>query len=181
MRLTDAIRNDYFEWLSDFVQSNSASESISYRRLLMELHHIDFRYLVPLDENRADDGISLRYRYALQSGCEDYIDCLDGPCSVLEMILALAIRCEEDIMDDPRYGDRTSQWFWQMIRNLGLYGMTDDRFDEYVVRDSIERFLDREYEPDGKGGLFRIINCKHDLRDVEIWYQLNWYLDNIAT
>ena len=104
---------------------------------------------------------------------------LDGPCSVFEMMVALAQRCEA-VMDDPKIGDRTGQWFWGMIASLGLNGMSDNHYDEKYVKDVINRFLDREYEPNGKGGLFTIRNCEHDLRDVEIWYQLCWYLDTIS-
>ena len=52
-------------------------------------------------------------------------------------------------------------------------------FDAEFVDDVIARFLNREYEPDGKGGLFTIKNCNHDLRTVEIWRQLSWYLGSI--
>ena len=174
MRIEEFVNNDYFEWLYNLVHG------IHYRRLLIELHSIEFRYSIRMDANRADDGVRLRYRYATQKGCEEYVDYLNGPCSVLEMMVALAIRCEEDIMDDPSYGDRTGQWFWHMIVNLGLGSMTDDRFDKRYVRERIDIFLDREYEPNGKGGLVTIKNCKHDLRTVEIWYQLNLYLDSIV-
>lgn len=174
MRIEEFVNNDYFEWLYNLVHG------IQYRRLLIELHSIEFRYSIRMDENRADDGIRLRYRYAMQKGHEEYVDYLNGPCSVLEMMVALAIRCEEDIMDDPSYGDRTGQWFWHMIVNLGLGSMTDDRFDKRYVRERIDIFLNREYEPNGKGGLVTIKNCKHDLRTVEIWYQLNLYLDSIV-
>jgi hypothetical protein len=96
------------------------------------------------------------------------------------MIIALAIRCEETYMDDASIGDRTGQWFWGMIRNLGLGSMVDSRFDKLYVEEVVRRFLDREYEADGTGGLFTIKNCDADLRDVEIWYQLCWYLDTIT-
>ena len=66
-----------------------------------------------------------------------------------------------------------------MISNLELSEMDDDAFDEDYVINVIERLLDREYERDGKGGLFRIEHCKYDLREVEIWYQANWYLNNV--
>lgn len=83
-------------------------------------------------------------------------------------------------MDDPNIGDRTSQWFWIMVRNLGLGGMNDSYFDEDYITDVITRFLNRDYEPNGRGGLFYIKNCEVDLRRVEIWYQLNWFLDSIV-
>jgi hypothetical protein len=107
------------------------------------------------------------------------MDVLDRPCTVLEMMIALALRCEEDTMDDPLMGDRTGQWFWRMIVSLGLGAAVDGRFNPKPINAIIERFLNREYEPNGKGGLFTIKNCEYDLRTVEIWIQLCWYLDSI--
>ena len=180
MKIDDIIRREYFEWLSNMVYSRGGPESISYDRLLMELHSIDFRYFIHGDANRADDGISLRYRFTIHSGYDGDYEYLDGPCSVLEMMIALAIRCEEDIMDDPLYGNRTGQWFWQMIVSLGLGSMTDRNFDRDYVRDRIDIFLERDYEPNGEGGLFTVRDCEYDMREVEIWYQMNWYLDHIV-
>lgn len=181
MTTEDGINNSYFEWMSDIVCEDRYSVQISYRKLLMSLHSIVFRYSMSRDANRADDGIDLRYRFAYEhpdiKNAELY---LKGPCSVLEMMVALAIRCEESIMDDPSIGDRTSQWFWIMVSNLGLNSMTDSKFDKQYVKRIISRFLNREYDPDGTGGLFIIKDCQQDLRTVEIWYQLCWYLDRIV-
>lgn len=171
------LNNEYFAWLYQLVCGNRYSNHISYKSLLTYLYDTDFRYSILRDENRAEDGLELRHRFEYEY---DYYPDVNGPCSVLEMIVALAIRCEETIMDDPHIGNRTSQWFWVMITNLGLGSMNDSRFDGRVVKDIIERFLDREYEPDGSGGLFKIQDCEYDLRDVEIWHQLCWYLDSIT-
>lgn len=168
--------NDYFEWLYNLVCENRYAKAISYRKLLMYLHDTEFTYQIPKDRNRAEDGIELRYKFAGANG-HRY---LKGPCSVLEMMVALAIRCEEDIMDDPNIGDRTRQWFWGMIVNLGLGSMLDAEFDESFVEETVTRFLNRDYEPSGRGGLFTVRHCDRDLRDVEIWYQLCWYLDSIT-
>lgn len=180
----DIIANDYFEWLRSIVCANRYDKQISYVYLLERLHSINFRYSIPRDHNRAEDGINMRYRFAVDTGYRDcpnlITDYLDGPCSVLEMMVALAIRCEETIMDDPDVGDRTTEWFWSMITNLGLGFMTDSKYDRQYVDFTVARFLDRAYEPDGKGGLFTIRNCDRDLRTVEIWYQLCWYLDSIT-
>lgn len=163
----------------DLVSRGRYSEDISYRKLLMHLHRTVFTYSIPLDRNRAANGEHLRYRFALNHHVdEEYLDI--GPCTVLEMMLALAIRCEEEIMDDPDVGDRTAQWFWNMITNLGLGGVTDDNYDRRDVDDILTTFLNRDYDPDGRGGLFRIRNCKYDLRQVEIWVQMSWYLNTIV-
>lgn len=173
--------NDYFVWLYDLVCGTRFAKSISYRKLLMHLHDTEFRWSIPKDQNRAADGKDLRYRFAYDYSSPAAVETyLDGPCSVLEMMVALAIRCEEHIMDDPQIGDRTGQWFWGMMVNLGLGSMFDSMYDRKYVDEVLQRFLDRNYEPNGRGGLFTIRNCEYDMRDVEIWYQLNFYLNSIT-
>ena len=176
----DLIQNEYFEWIFDLVCGKRYAKNVSYRKLLMHLHNTEFIYFIPKDANRAEDGLDLRYRFTLVVDNNDALEYLDGPCSVLEMMAALAIRCEENIMDDPNVGDRTSQWFWGMVVNLGLGSMTDDMFDREIVDYILDKFLNREYEPNGEGGLFTIRDCEKDLRKFEIWYQLCWYLDSIV-
>lgn len=178
------LNSEYFNWMCQLVcDERRYSRRLSYRKLLSFLNSVDFNYTIDMDGNREEDGIDLRYRFGYENSYESsmitaFLD--DQPCSVLEMMIALAIRCEEHIMDDPDVGDRTGQWFWNMIVNLGLGSMTDDKFDECYVERVIDRFLNREYERDGEGGLFTVKHCKHDLRTVEIWYQMCWYLDEIV-
>ena len=180
MNIRDNLNNDYFEWMSDVVCGKRYSKQISYRKLLERLHSTEFIFSISKDKNRAKDGVDLRYRFVRNIGQEDLLDYLDGPCSVLEMMVALSLRMEESIMSDPATGDRTGQWFWGMIVNLGLGSMSDSRFDRGYVDDVIDRFLYRDYEPNGKGGLFTVRHSRCDLRTVEIWYQMCWYLDDIA-
>jgi hypothetical protein len=104
---------------------------------------------------------------------------LTGPCSVLEMLIALAIRCE-DLTDDPGLGDRTAQWFWEMITTMGLSTMHDSNYNEWLVNDVVTRFLNREYDPDGRGGLFRVRNWDRDMRTAEIWHQLMAYINSMG-
>lgn len=170
--------------MCDIVSRDRIIPEISVRKLLMFLHDTEFTYTILKDENRYNDGLELRYRFALENGYEfksdEILAILDGTCSVLEMMVALSLRMEETIMDNPDYGNRTGQWFWQMIANMGLSGQQNATFDEEYVRERVQRFLDRKYEKNGKGGLFTVRNTTADLRDVEIWYQMNWYLDTIT-
>lgn len=83
-------------------------------------------------------------------------------------------------MDDPNIGNRTGQWFWEMIVNLGLGAMTDSRFNKKFVDETINKFLNRDYDPDGKGGLFTIRDCDRDVRDLDIQHQLCRYLNSIT-
>lgn len=172
----------YFEWMYHLVVDNRYSKRLSYRRLLTNLHRVPFTYTIAMDGNRAADGIDLRYRFGRENDVSDveiatYLD--NRPCSVLEMMLALAIRCEEHIMEDSDFGDRTGQWFWNMIISLGLGSMTDEHFDIQYFKDVIDRFLNRKYMRDGRGGLFTVEHTRKDMRNIEIWYQMCMYLDSI--
>lgn len=170
------VRGLYFSWLCHQVDAKDYEELLNY------LHSREFTYTVPLDGNRAADGVDLRYRFGRQVKADDRIiaSCLDiCPCSVLEMMVALAIRCEEHIMADPEYGNRTHYWFTEMLRNLGLAKMKDGRFRESSAERIVDRFLNREYEPDGTGGLFYVGDEHGDVRSTEIWYQLCWYLNTV--
>ena len=179
MRFEDRINDEYFEWLCELIDSGRFSRKVSYRKLLVHLHNIEFTWLIPMDYNRADDGVQLRRKFGLARDDISLQRYLTGPCSVLEMMIALAIRCEDAITDDESFGNRTGQWFWNMIHNLGLTPMTDSEFSREFTDDVIARFLNREYEPDGRGGLFTVRHYPHDMRTVEIWNQLSYYLGSI--
>lgn len=175
----EQLERGYFEWMCGIVTDNK-NDIRSYRKLFEHLHRVEFQDILPMDANRKSDGESLRYRFAYEQGYEYSMvtSMLDvRGSSILEMMVALAIRCEESIMSDPVYGDRTGQWFWEMIVTLGLGNMDDEHYDKSYVDFVIYRFLDRKYEPDGIGGLFHIEG--KDIRNVEIWTQMNWYLDRI--
>lgn len=170
----------YFEWIMSLVDSEEYFRAKSYRKLLYRLYNIEFTYSIPMDANRASDGIDLRYTFGIDQGYDDpliatYLDTV--PCSVLEMMVALAVRCETHIMSDPEIGDRTGLWFRNMLRSLGLDDQTNTRFDENIVDAVISRFLNRQYSRDGHGGLYILKDSIRDLRYIEIWHQMNWYLD----
>lgn len=176
--MTRNIYDDYFNWLCSLVQDSKPSRA-SYKRLLNYLFDTEFVYVMPMDGNRFADGVNLRYRFGREYGIEDPIiaSCLDvRPCSIFEMMVALAFRCEEHIMYNPASGTQSGRWFWMFITNLGLSDMVDARFDEEYVNSVVWRFLDRQYEPDGQGGLIYIPNSEYDLRSMEIWYQMMRYL-----
>lgn len=179
MTRKNEIENKYFDWMYNLVCEDRYDGNNSYRKLLAYLHNVEFTYTIARDSNRASDGMDLRYRFAYDTGCACADSYLEGPCSIFEMMLALAIRCEENIMDDPSMGNRTSQWFWKMVNNLGLSSMLDNNFDIYYVEDIITAFLNREYKRDGRGGLFAVRHCKRDMRRLEIWTQMCYYLDEL--
>lgn len=175
------IKQDYFEWMFDLVCKGRFSQNNSYRELLSYLHSVEFTYHLASDSDRASDGIYLRHRFASLNDNYRFVmnQIDDGPCTVLEMMIALAMRCEEAIMDNPKFGNRTGQWFWKMVTTLGLGHMIDSRFDEQYVEETIDTFLARRYSQNGQGGLFMIRDCDYDLRRIDIWTQAMWFLDTM--
>lgn len=173
----------YFDWMYDMMCRHGCHD-LEYRSLFAALHNTQFRYSIPRDANRVQDGIKVRYLFADATNITPdtmsalYSDKSDS-CSVLELMVGLAIRCEESIMTNADYGQRTSRWFWDMVISLGLHGMDDRRFNRRYVQQRVNDFLDRNYEPNGAGGLFTVYKTSKDLRDVEIWYQMCWYLNDI--
>ena len=177
----DELINDYYNWICGIVCETKAKQC-NFSKLLSYLHSVQFDYIIGRDGNRAEYGMDLRYRFGYenkinQAAIADILD--DRPCSVLEMMVALSLRCEENIMNDIDVGNRTGYWFWNMIKSLGLYFMTNEFFDEVEADNIVNSFLNRRYFPNGKGGLFTIPHIEKDLRNIEIWYQMMWYLDYI--
>lgn len=177
--MTRDLNSEYFEWLCSLIRDSKPKKNVSYRNLMVYLYHTEFSFILPMDENRCVDGIDLRYRFGYEHNIEapviaSYLD--NSPCSVLEMMVALAFRCEEHIMFNPEDGVRSGRWFWQMIQNLGLSEMYDSKYDEELVNSIIWRFLNRGYDHDGEGSLVYIPNSQYDLRTMEIWYQMMRYL-----
>lgn len=173
------ILNDYFDWLYYQVTNKlrKNGKGNSFRKLLMQLHNMEFTFKIENDENRASDGTVLRWYY-VDDGGDDGILQWSEHCSVLEMLIALAMKMES-IMEEPDIESSVARWFWLFIENLDLLNMNDNKFDKDYIVQRVDMFLERKYESDGNGNIIYIMNCPKDLRKVEIWYQMCWYLDSI--
>lgn len=179
--MLEEINHLYFDWMIGLAIPDRYLRS-KYGKLLASLNDTEFYYLIPLDENRYIDGINLRQRFIFENCINetDFPEFIEEQkCSMLEMMVALSLRCEEHIMGDPEIGNRMYIWFLDMIKSLQLYDMTDDNFDEYYFREIIDRFLNHDYAYNGVGGLFTISNPPQNMQETEIWYQMCWYLDSI--
>lgn len=176
--MNDYILNDYFDWLYYQVTNNLRQKGkVSFRKLMMQLHSMEYRFDIDYDENRASDGEALRWYY-VDDGGDDGILQWKEPCTVLEMLIGLAIKMES-IMEEPEIDSSVARWFWLFMENLDLFNMNDKKFDkEYTIR-RVNMFLDRQYDSDGNGNIIYIPDCPKDLREVEVWYQMCWYLDSI--
>ena len=167
------VANLYFEWLCLEVGVGE-----DYWTMMGFLFNREFTWSISNDDNRAADGLALRERFVEESAFMEEVD-ISGPCSVLEMMVALAERMDMDIMYDPELGDRSAEWFWVMVTNLGLDRYDDGSLDS-KTGEEIDHILDvlvgRTYFMNGTGGLFPLKNPVFNQRRVEIWYQMNAYI-----
>lgn len=177
MARNNVFRKRYLSYLINTV-CNPEYPGDRYHFLFEKLYSKPFYAVNENDENRIVDAIDFRAEYEQNNGifgC-NYL----GEISVLEVMVALAVRCEDTIMGNFDYGDRTAKWFWYMVYSMGLLNNYDEWFDENEVDQILNCMLSRDYERDGYGGLFYIPGIKKDLRKVEIWYQMNWWLDTVG-
>ena len=162
----------YFRWLCEWVDANG-----NYRNLLSCLDSMIFVAVHPMDENRASDGKYMRYVYNDSTGQDSCRG--DSDCTVLEFLIGFSWRLSFDVgnIKEDWGGDQgVAPWFWTMLRNLGLDHFSGAMFDDTDVKSRIDRFMYRNYDEYGQGGLF-IVNCPpEDMRDAELWDQANWYL-----
>ena len=107
----------------------------------------------------------------------------DGPRgtpTVLEIFCSIAVECEDKIMHNDDYGNRTDQWFWIMLYNLGINIYDDEHYSSRIaeeIEDKVQMFLSRGYNYYGDGGIFTVNRPYYDMRSAPLWEQLNWYLN----
>lgn len=144
------INNRYYKWLIDAVYDEGFSPF--YTKTLEKLSETPFTWIFWHDESRFNDGARLKVLYNEEFGIDEPVD--RSQCSCLEMMVALALRLDNDILYSTRYGSRANVIFWSMIESLGL--QEDDTYKDSEATRTLYRFLTRKYEPDGRGGLFTI-------------------------
>ena len=129
---------------------------------------------MPNDDNRALDGMDLRFEFIDEMG----LDTGDSlwlmlECSILEMFVALSRRVAYQSYGSP------DEWFWIMMGNLDLRIHTDNKYSRIVeleVNETLDRINERTYDTNGVGGIFPLVNPERDQRTIELWYQASAYL-----
>ena len=167
----------YFKWLIDMLDKKMVKK---YSSLLLHLYKDYFieSPLAPMDVHRARDGIGLRTRFIQENkfGDEQLEELKYDDCSWLEMLIALSIRIDDQLMFDMNLGNRTDKWFWLIIEQMDLDIYDEEHYIYTEVRNKLNKFIKREYENGGKNGIFK---CNYDVREVEIWYQMHaWFNEN---
>ena len=175
----DNVYNAYTSWRYSKIECPQLNISaFSFSNILELLANTEYFPTMSLDANRADDGLNLVRTFYYETTGSIHGPWYPPGCSMLDMMLALAIRAE-DTMGDMDLGDRVGVWFWRMVDSLGLLipdiKYTTDEYPKLVL----DRFMRSDYNPDGRGGLFTLPGCPVDLRKIEIWDQMSWYLDRV--
>lgn len=171
--MSEPLEELYFTWLYSRVASPRLRSPVrTYWKLLQQLHHKEFIWLVPNDDNRVEDGRALRYEFLNEQQIVGVdIHWMELGCSMLEMLVALSDRLAFEAEGEP--GD----WFFHLLRNLELDGCNDrDILPEKEIDEILDRVIWRNFRPDGSGGLFPLRRAAQDQRRVEIWYQMSAYI-----
>lgn len=155
---------DYFNWLCQRVAP------IGYTNLMAKLASTDYIWQFSLDENRAWAGLNLRIEFAEEAGIYQS-DVAEGPCSCLEMMIALA----GNMVDQSGCEDERT-FFQDFLSNMGLIKYDDNHWNEKQVNYILKRWLDRRYDPDGKGNLL-ITRQNIDMRNLDTWQQMAVYIN----
>ena len=174
VRLQD---DPYLMWLYEMV--GPAKPYRTYKCLISELHSIRFQpVLLEMDSNRANDGLRLRVDFMEEHGplgsSSDR-----GQCTMLELIIGIAKRMDF-LMATDENGRNIHYYFWKMIENLGLVKLEDDSYyrlnGSFFVLEACNRVIFRNHDANGKGGLFPVKRPREDMRNLDIWYQMQAWL-----
>ena len=174
----------YFEWMLDCIGADKSNHRQIETLYLM--HCFTFAWTHPLDSNREADGYGLRKEFDSKYHCsqDEWETYMMGPCTVLEMIIALAYRWWFHLHWEPDAPIREQySLFWEMYNNLGL----DKAETDEEVETIIFRMMERDYDEYCHGGMFPISKlpsifdedknryCFIDMRNQDLWMQMNFY------
>lgn len=173
------IQESYLNWLCTIGGADDNAFGNGYHILFKVLHEIPFKVILERDNNRLSDALRLREMFKDVS-CYALYDCIDNmPVSFLELLISLALRMEF-IISSSEDIDETAQWVWVLLSNLNLIWYDDTTWDDnkelevYYICQSV---MSRAYNSTGQGGFFPLKDSKDDQRNVELWYQLNYFLN----
>lgn len=169
----DEVTNRYFQWICDIVDPNR-----SHTKLLSYLFDVEFYAIMDMDRNRIGDAVALRRHFINSADMDEEFTTvalesrLQVP-RVLEVMVGICYRGSNE------YLGTIAGWFWDMCRSLEIDDQDDYYFNAFGVEQKIFRFLNREYSPNGKGGLFTAQYTNCDMRTLEIWHQMSLYINEL--
>lgn len=174
--MSEPIEGEYFNWLCAKVIDYNLRNGPDYYDLMRILYGEEFTWDVHGDHNRADDGRELRIDFLREADMhpdeEPYW--FDGPCSILEMLIAFAKRAE--FQTDIPY----KKWFWTFLENLDIheYRRINSHRELVDIENKLNTFIGRKYDARGRGGILPLRVPLRNQKEVEIWYQFFDYLED---
>lgn len=162
----------YLTWMyGQVADGKHRRSSKTYWNLFRQMHATEFKYFVPHDGNRAEDGKDLRAEWAGSANVDPDQDWLELGCSFLEMLVALSRRMWFQAEQTPEF------WFWKLLENLDLLQFEDTHeWSPEEAQEIIDCVINRTYHRSGAGGLFPLRKTRKDQTRVELWYQMSEYL-----
>lgn len=174
----------YFNVLYDLVTAEREDVTdMSYRMLLGVLDEVEFRDTRGIDGNRIHDAQEMRADLIANMALDHTTVRPFGNVSLLEVMIAIADRLGQITGDED-----TAFWFWEMVSNLVLDGIDDNEFwsdpesYEAEILDRADDVININYDRDGLGGLFLLREgvAPQDMRDTELWYQMQYYANEVS-
>lgn len=174
----------YFDVLYDIVAADREDVTdMSYRMLLGVLDGVEFRDTRSIDGNRIQDAQEMRADLIAEMALDHTSVRPFMNVSLLEVMIAIANRLGQITGDED-----TAFWFWEMMSNLVLDGIDDTEFwsdpegYEAEILDRADDVININYDRDGLGGLFLLREgvAPQDMRDTELWYQMQYYANEVS-
>lgn len=181
------IESIYYPWLLKRVADERLTDRYSKLFKVLYETRVNLERMNPYDTERCRDGQTLRYlferamaSYLTGISGREYIEFEDNPCNMLELLVGIASRMEDTIMGSDIQGDRTGQWFWSMMTNLGIGYMSNDKFNVNEYNRCMRMFMTYKYDNEGKGCLFRSSKyTMSQMAEKDIWYQMQAYINDL--
>lgn len=174
----------YFDVLYDIVAAEREDVTdMSYRMLLGVLDGVEFKDTRGIDGNRIQDAQELRADLIAEMALDHTAVRPFMNVSLLEVMIAIAERLGQITGDED-----TAFWFWEIVSNLVLDGIDDTEFwsdpEDYEaeILDRADDVININYDRDGLGGLFLLREgvAPQDMRDTELWYQMQYYANEVS-
>jgi hypothetical protein len=169
--MTTRLDVEYYRWLVDQIDIRNGN---TFNKLFEIMHNVEFIWTIQGDDSRVADAIELRQEFTNER--EPNLNL--GSATFLEVVIALSRRAafisgEEKL---------APQWAWILLKNIHVHTASDPLSPDKTMHlnDRLNVVIWRQYREDGHGGFFPLQNPEQDQTQVEIWYQMNAYINEMS-
>ena len=165
--MNDRTEAKYFRWL---MSQCTPDIEANYDDLFLQLYQKEFVWVIPNDDNRIQDGLDVRKQWYENRGSIP-----EQGVSFLEVVIGLSRRLAFNAGGDDEI------WAWQLLTNIGLDKKKgkNSRHSKMDIDEILDRVIWRTYQPNGVGGFFPLRETELDQTSVELWYQMNAYIEEL--